>query len=81
MLLWLADYLSQFYSPFSVVQYLTLRGSHDCHSVWSNIHWLIFSCRAGKLQESQHSRTTFELDFFLVVEIDDVDPFHERLDL
>jgi len=26
MLLWLADYLSQFYSPFSVVQYLTLRG-------------------------------------------------------
>jgi phospho-N-acetylmuramoyl-pentapeptide-transferase len=26
MLLWLADYLSQFYSPFSVVKYLTLRG-------------------------------------------------------
>jgi phospho-N-acetylmuramoyl-pentapeptide-transferase len=26
MLLWLADYLSQFYSPFSVIQYLTLRG-------------------------------------------------------
>jgi phospho-N-acetylmuramoyl-pentapeptide-transferase len=26
MLLWLADYLSQFYSAFSVVQYLTLRG-------------------------------------------------------
>ena len=26
MLLWLADYLSQFYSPFSVVNYLTLRG-------------------------------------------------------
>ena len=26
MLLWLADYLSQFYSPFSVVQYLSLRG-------------------------------------------------------
>ena len=26
MLLWLADYLSQFYTPFSVVQYLTLRG-------------------------------------------------------
>jgi phospho-N-acetylmuramoyl-pentapeptide-transferase len=26
MLLWLAEYLSQFYSPFSVVQYLTLRG-------------------------------------------------------
>ena len=26
MLLWFADYLSQFYSPFSVVQYLTLRG-------------------------------------------------------
>ncbi|MDG1165688.1 MAG: phospho-N-acetylmuramoyl-pentapeptide-transferase [Porticoccaceae bacterium] len=26
MLLWLADYLSQYYSPFSVVQYLTLRG-------------------------------------------------------
>jgi len=26
MLLWLADYLSQFYSSFSVVQYLTLRG-------------------------------------------------------
>lgn len=26
MLVWLADYLSQFYSAFSVVQYLTLRG-------------------------------------------------------
>lgn len=26
MLLWLADYLSQSYSPFSVVKYLTLRG-------------------------------------------------------
>lgn len=26
MLLWLADYLSQFFSAFSVVQYLTLRG-------------------------------------------------------
>jgi phospho-N-acetylmuramoyl-pentapeptide-transferase len=26
MLVWLADYLSNFYSPFSVVQYLTLRG-------------------------------------------------------
>lgn len=26
MLLWLADYLSEFYSPFSVVKYLTLRG-------------------------------------------------------
>ena len=26
MLVWLADYLSQFYSPFSVFQYLTLRG-------------------------------------------------------
>jgi len=26
MLLWLADYLSQFYSPLSVVKYLTLRG-------------------------------------------------------
>ena len=26
MLVWLADYLSQFYSPFSVVKYLTLRG-------------------------------------------------------
>ena len=26
MLLWLADYLSEFYSPFSVVNYLTLRG-------------------------------------------------------
>ena len=26
MLLWLAEYLSEFYKPFSVVQYLTLRG-------------------------------------------------------
>jgi phospho-N-acetylmuramoyl-pentapeptide-transferase len=26
MLVWLADYLSQFYSPFAVFQYLTLRG-------------------------------------------------------
>ncbi len=26
MLVWLTDYLSQFYSPFSVFQYLTLRG-------------------------------------------------------
>ena len=26
MLLWLAEYLSDFYKPFSVVQYLTLRG-------------------------------------------------------
>ena len=26
MLVWLADYLSQFYSPFSIFQYLTLRG-------------------------------------------------------
>lgn len=26
MLVWLADYLSQFYSPFTVFQYLTLRG-------------------------------------------------------
>ena len=26
MLVWLADYLSNFYSPLSVVQYLTLRG-------------------------------------------------------
>ena len=26
MLVWLAEYLSQFYSPFSVFQYLTLRG-------------------------------------------------------
>ena len=26
MLVWLAEYLSQFYSPFSAVKYLTLRG-------------------------------------------------------
>ena len=26
MLVWLAEYLSQFYSPFSSVKYLTLRG-------------------------------------------------------
>jgi len=26
MLVWLADYLSQFYSPFAIFQYLTLRG-------------------------------------------------------
>lgn len=26
MLIWLAEYLTQFYSPFSVFQYLTLRG-------------------------------------------------------
>ena len=26
MLLWLAEYLSEFYAPFSVVKYLTLRG-------------------------------------------------------
>ena len=41
MLLWLADYLSQFYSPFSVVNYLTLRG------IFSVLTALLISLVAG----------------------------------
>ena len=43
MLLWLADYLSQFFSAFSVVQYLTLRG------ILSVLTALMISLLAGPL--------------------------------
>jgi phospho-N-acetylmuramoyl-pentapeptide-transferase len=43
MLLWLADYLSQYYSPFSVVNYLTLRG------IFSVLTALLISLMAGPM--------------------------------
>jgi len=43
MLLWLADYLSQFFSAFSVVQYLTLRG------ILSGLTALAISLLAGPI--------------------------------
>ena len=50
MLLWLADYLSQFYSPFSVVQYLTLRG------IFAMITALLIGLVAGPMVIRQLNR-------------------------
>ena len=43
MLVWFTEYLAQFYSPFSVFQYLTLRG------IFSVITALIISWIAGPI--------------------------------
>ncbi|MCS5587361.1 MAG: phospho-N-acetylmuramoyl-pentapeptide-transferase [Porticoccaceae bacterium] len=50
MLLWLADYLSQFYSPFSVFQYLTLRG------IFAVLTALLISLVAGPMVIRQLNR-------------------------
>jgi len=50
MLLWLADYLSQFYSPFSVFQYLTLRG------IFAVLTALLISLVAGPVVIRQLNR-------------------------
>ena len=50
MLPWIADYLSQFYSPFSVFQYLTLRG------IFAVLTALLISLVAGPMVIRQLNR-------------------------
>ena len=52
MLVWLADYLSQFYSGFSVVQYLTLRGIFAVVTALV-ISWVFGPAVIGKLNQLQ----------------------------
>ena len=60
MLVWLADYLSQFYSPFSAVQYLTLRGILsviDCSGNLSDCSDRVVIRLLNRLQMGQAIRT------------------------
>ena len=52
MLVWLADYLSQFYSAFSVVQYLTLRGIFAVVTAFV-ISWVLGAAVIRKLNQLQ----------------------------
>ena len=37
MLVWLADYLAQYFTGFGVVQYITVRNSHGCTNLFRDL--------------------------------------------